>query len=278
MKRTAALTLAAVFAASGCSTSATTSPATTAAATTAPTVAARTAEDACTDAAGTTVDYYGSGDPPDQKEINAFFIAKYPNIKVNFINKRTNESVTKLITESQAGRAPEVDIVTGNMADQLPLLKFGLAASLPLKELGLSESKIRVVAGLEVVRLKRKFGGLVYNTQLTKPEDLPDTWEGLIDPALKGKFMSDPRGVYLAVLRFPMGQEKYEKYITDLVAAIEPVAVQNTTPQIQKVLTGEFLTGDAGQDSDIYQQAATGAPVDIKFLDVVTTFDIYGTF
>jgi len=127
--------------------------------TAAPTVAARTVADVCNDAAGTTVDYYGSGDPPDQAAINAVFVKSYPQISVNYINSRTNESVTKVMTEAQAGRAPEVDIVTGNMSDQLPLFTAGLVADLPLTDLGLPETKVYEVEGVEVVRLKRKFGG-----------------------------------------------------------------------------------------------------------------------
>jgi ABC-type Fe3+ transport system substrate-binding protein len=260
------------------------SPSATAAATTPvattgtePTAAARTVDDVCTDAAGTTVDYYGSGDPPDQAEINAAFNATYPDITVTFINSRTNESVTKVLTEDQAGRAPEVDIVTGNMADQLPLFEAGLVADLPLKELGLQETKIYEVGGVEVVRLKRKFGGLMYNTQTMTPDELPDTWEGLLDANLNGKFMSDPRGIYLGALRMVKSQADYESFIDSLVETTDPVLVTNTSAQIQKVLTGEFVTGDGGQDSDIFQQAAEGAPIGIKYLNVLTTFDIFGT-
>ncbi len=242
-----------------------------------PSAAARTVDDVCADAAGTTVDYYGSGDPPDQAEINAAFNATYPDIKVTFINSRTNESVTKILTEDQAGRAPEVDIVTGNMSDQLPLFEAGLVADLPLKELGLEETKVYEVGGVEVVRLKRKFGGLLYNTDTTKPEDLPDTWEGLLTADLKGRFMSDPRGIYLGALRMIKEQADYESFIDGLVANTDPVLVTNTSGQIQKVLSGEFFTGDAGQDSDIFQQAAEGAPIGIKYLNVLTTFDIFGT-
>jgi ABC-type Fe3+ transport system substrate-binding protein len=252
-----------------------TSPAATS--TVQPTTAARTVADVCADAAGTTVDYYGSGDPPDQAAINAKFNETYPNITVKFINSRTNESVTKVLTENQAGRAPEVDIVTGNMSDQLPLFEAKVVADLPLKELGLQATKVYEVAGVEVVRLKRKFGGLLYNTQTAKPEDLPDTWEGLLTANLKGKFMADPRGIYLGALRMVKSQAEYESFIDGLVAATDPVLVTNTSGQIQKVLSGEFFTGDAGQDSDIFQQAAEGAPIGIKYLNVLTTFDIYGT-
>ena len=243
----------------------------------APSKAARTVDDVCADAAGTTVDYYGSGDPPDQAQINDAFKAEYPEIGVNFINSKTNESVTKVMTEAQAGRAPEVDIVTGNMADQLALYQAGLVADLPLKDLGLQATKVYDVEGVEAVRLKRKFGGLMYNSDTTNPADLPDTWQGLLTSDLRGKFMDDPRGVYLAGLRLAWSQDEYESFIKGLVDKLDPVLVGNTTPQIQKVLTGEFVTGDAGQNSDILQQAAEGAPIAIKYLDVVTTFDIFGT-
>jgi ABC-type Fe3+ transport system substrate-binding protein len=163
------------------------------------------------------------------------------------------------------------------MSDQLPVFTAGLVADLPLKDLGLAPTKVYEVEGVEVVRLKRKFGGLVYNTDNTSPADLPDTWQGLLESDLRGQFMSDPRGVYLGALRLQMSQDEYESFIDQLVETLDPVLVQNTTPQIQKVLTGEFVTGDAGQDSDIFQQADTGAPITIKYLNILTTFDIFGT-
>ncbi len=233
-----------------------------------------TVDKACTAATGSTLFYTGSGDPPDQAKINAVFIKQH-NITPNFIQLRSADAATRVMTEAQAGRPSQFDIVTGPMNDLMPLAASGLITTQDLRAIGIEENKVREIDGRQIVRVKRKFGGLMYNTSTTTPADLPDTWAGLVDPALLGKIMVDARGTYASLLVLGMGKEKYESFITDLVSTVKPVAVEGTTGQMQKVLVGEFLTGDAGQDSDIKQQAAKGAPIDIKFLDFVTTFDVY---
>lgn len=56
--------------------------------------------------------------------------------------------------------------------------------------------------------------GLSYNTEMVPADQVPQTWEDLLDPKWKGKIAMDPRGLvwYDAVLRV-MGQEKGKRFL-----------------------------------------------------------------
>jgi ABC-type Fe3+ transport system substrate-binding protein len=246
--------------------------------TAAPTAAARTIEDVCADAAGTTATFLSRSEVADEAAINVKFHESYPDIGVTHVQEGPEDSTARLLVEIQAGRPPEGNIVSGNLSSSLPLFENGFVADYDLLALGFPEDAVVEVRGVQVVRRHRAFGGLYYNSETTDPADLPDTYAELLEAdQLRGQFMSDPRGVNLGALRLVWTQEDYETYITSLVENLDPVLVRGTSAGVAKLLTGEFVTGDAGKTDEIAQHAATGAPVALKHLDVITTFEIFDT-
>ena len=238
--------------------------------------ATRTVDEICAAAAGTSLTYYSPGDPPDEAVINERFAEAYPEIEVTHIQQFPGQQISTVLTEAQAGREPEVGIVNMNITQMSTLIDNGVIADLPYTAMGFPENIVFESGGLEVVRNFRQFGGLLYNSDTTDPADLPDTWDELSAAAdLRGKFMAEQEGVNLGSIRQVWSQEEFEAFITDLVANLDPVIVDGTSAQVQKILTGEFVTGDAGVSGEINQQARTGAPVALKFLDVVISFDGY---
>jgi iron(III) transport system substrate-binding protein len=92
--------------------------------------------------------------------------------------------------------------------------------------------------------------GIIYNEAYIKPGDAPKSYEGLLDPKWKGKFvMADPTRhttttQWLSSLHKIMGKERADRYIKGL-AAQQPVLVDSITPASQKILTGEVPIGFA---------------------------------
>jgi iron(III) transport system substrate-binding protein len=90
--------------------------------------------------------------------------------------------------------------------------------------------------------------GILYNEAFIKPDQAPKSYEDLLDPKWKGKFvMADPTRnssaiQWLANLPKIMGAEKSDSYIKRL-AAQKPVLVDSVTPAAQKILTGEVPIG-----------------------------------
>ena len=92
--------------------------------------------------------------------------------------------------------------------------------------------------------------GIIYNEAHIKPEDAPKSYEDLLDPKWKGKFvMADPTLhtttiQWLASFHKIMGKERADRYIKGL-AAQKPVFASSITPASQKILTGEVPIGFA---------------------------------
>lgn len=92
--------------------------------------------------------------------------------------------------------------------------------------------------------------GIIYNEAYIKPSEAPKSYEDLLDPKWKGKFvMADPTRhtttiQWLASFHKIMGKEKAERYIRGL-AAQKPVFADSITPASQKILSGEVPIGFA---------------------------------
>lgn len=86
--------------------------------------------------------------------------------------------------------------------------------------------------------------GIIYNTKLVKPADAPKSFEDILKPQYKGRFvMPDPTQhttttQFLANLHKLMGKESAEKYIRDL-AATKPLFVESLLPAARRTTTGE---------------------------------------
>lgn len=86
--------------------------------------------------------------------------------------------------------------------------------------------------------------GIIYNTKLVAPGAAPKSFDDLLKPQYKGKFvMPDPTQhttttQFLANLHKLMGKEKAEKYIRDL-AATKPLFVESLLPAARRATSGE---------------------------------------
>ena len=86
--------------------------------------------------------------------------------------------------------------------------------------------------------------GLLYNRNLIKPTDAPKSFEDLLKPQYKGKFvMPDPTQhtttlQFLSNLHKLMGKPQAEKFIREL-AAVKPLLVESLLPAAERVSTGE---------------------------------------
>jgi iron(III) transport system substrate-binding protein len=90
--------------------------------------------------------------------------------------------------------------------------------------------------------------GILYNEAYIKDEQAPKSYEDILNPKWKGKFvMADPTRhttttQWLASFHKIMGKEKADRFIKGL-GAQKPVLVDSITPAAQKILTGEVPIG-----------------------------------
>ncbi|MDW7656766.1 MAG: ABC transporter substrate-binding protein [Bacillota bacterium] len=124
--------------------------------------------------------------------IKAGFTGKYPNIKMDYYTAGTGDVITKITTEQQAGGISADLIWIGDPTHYVDMKAKGLLETYVSPEAQFVPEMFRdpdnQFCGARIVTM-----GFVYNTQLVKPEDVPKTWEDLLDPRFKDQIgFTDP--------------------------------------------------------------------------------------
>jgi iron(III) transport system substrate-binding protein len=208
------------------------------------------------------------------KEI-APFNAKYPGIKVNFGSLRPQDSVARIVSEKQARHTIDVDATAIDMPSAAPLIQQGLVQSVDWPALGVAPDDVLNSQGVQFVRTQRIILGIGYNTTKLQASDLPNTWDELINSKWAGKIIVDPRGQYLSGLGIAWGKDKAVAWYKNFLSTDKPQVVKGATASVQEVTSGQVLLTTSSHDAEINEQKAKGAPLAIKYLDVVPTQDHY---
>ena len=208
------------------------------------------------------------------KEI-AGFEAKYPYIKVKYTNLRSSDATQRLLVEQQARHSLDFDAMAGEIGGFDPLFQAGLVRTVDWAKLGLPPNLVLEHGGANLIRNYRLFTGIGYNSKLVKPGELPTTWQDLINSKWAGKIIVDPRGQYLGGLALAWGASKTTEWFKQFMATDKPLIIQGATASGQKVIAGEALVTTSAADANIREAQAAGAPIAIKYLDVVPTSDYY---
>ena len=201
------------------------------------------------------------------------FKAAYPGIEVEDLVLSPDEAAQRILTEVAAGRAPTPDLTATQLDVFKPLIDRGVAETeVDWAALGVPAD---VIHQDNFVRIHRIALGLGYNTDSVKPEEIPNTWEELVDAKWAGRMIVDPRGRPFDSISLAWGKEKTLDYVQRLKDIGKPLVIEGGTAGLVAVAGGEadFTTG--GRSAETLEQQAEGAPLAIKYLDVVTTIDNY---
>ncbi|MGH3762932.1 ABC transporter substrate-binding protein [Actinophytocola sp.] len=199
------------------------------------------------------------------------FHETFPDIEFQYQPLITVDIVQRVISADSVNRPPGVDIATGAIEDFLPLTSRDLQATdVDWQELGVPEDVVDPDTNL--ARLDRVPLGLVYNTdRVSNPDDLPNTWEELIDEKWRGQVIVDPNGQPFKTLAVAWGVDETVDYLERLKDVVEPIVVQGGTAGATAVSSGEGAMVTNGREESFRELEAKGAPVGMKFLDVVPT-------
>ena len=187
---------------------------------------------------------YGTVPPQSMKAINNGFEKKY-GIKVEYWRASSTKVMDRALTEWRAGR-PGFDVVEGNRGVQLIMKDDGLFA----KFISPSSQKFPD-------RFKDKEGvmtpwrflpiSILYNTELVKKEEMPRSFNDLLNPKWKGQIsMPDPSqhtttAQFLDNLDKLMG-EKAKQFVKGL-ASQRPHLVESLAPVANVLVRGEAKVG-----------------------------------
>jgi iron(III) transport system substrate-binding protein len=216
---------------------------------------------------------WNSEDPEAYEKIFGEFAKSYPGIKLNSVEVRPDDLVQKLVTESAAGHESGVDAISITMDKSGPLLENNLLnTDIDFTKMGVDADYI---GEGNAVRTERIAIGLAYNTDQVQESDLPNTWDELVDSKWDGKVVVDPRGDPLQLLAIAWGQDKTVDFVTRLSETAHPQVVQGATAGLLTVASGENKITTNGRSAETAEQQSKGAPVKIKYLDVVPAVDYY---
>jgi len=207
-----------------------------------------------------TLSYWTTMSLPQSKQVVDAFHKKYPFIKTELYRTGGDAMLNKILTENRAGRhAWDVTVASGD--------KFSLF--MKNKLVGLYRSTEAKNITTDLVDKKGYWTGyyvnpyaLGYNTQMVKKEDVPKTYEELLDPKWKGGKISIDNTAYTFLFGLIMawGEEKAVSYFKKL-AAQEPVPMRGNTNRVQLVMAGEYPLIIAYAPT-IQRSTSKGAPID----------------
>jgi iron(III) transport system substrate-binding protein len=234
---------------------------------------AATYEEACEAGAeeGTLVHWHNHSD--GIQDVYAAFNEEHPDIQVDGLEMTPDDAAQRVLTEVGAGRDISVDIIAG----QADVFQEIISQDLVNTEIDWASHDVPedLIHETNMVRIHRIAIGLGYNTDSLSPEDLPDTWEELIDEQWLGEVVVDPRGRPFDQLSLVWGEEEALDYVQRLHDVVEPLVIEGGTDGLLAVAGGEAEITTGGRTAETLEQQAEGAPLELKFLDFVPTIDNY---
>ena len=206
------------------------------------------------------VAYYTTMTLSQSKKVADKFQAKYPFIQVDLFRSGADALLNKIQNEARGGLYAW-DIVSGRGDMVLTLSEAKLLAPYRSPESKFISQDMVDDEGYWTAYYVNPFV-LGYNTNLVKKEDVPKTYEQLLDPKWKGKKISIDDSAYglLAGLTREWGKEKAVAYFRKL-AAQEPVVMRGNTNRVQLAMAGEYPLIIAYAPT-IQRETSKGHPMD----------------
>jgi iron(III) transport system substrate-binding protein len=194
---------------------------------------------------------------------NAFmarFQQKYPFLKPSIIRLGGSALLSRIVTEAKAGKN-FFDVVHGTGEIVLPLMDLGLIVPYLSAERKLIPEDLKDQKGLWTSVYVNSVV-LGYNTNLTRGQAIPRSYNDLLQPRWRGRKISldDTYATFLQGLISSWGKDKAIEYLKKL-AEQEPVVMRGSTVRVQLAAAGEFPLVIAYANI-IQYLAEKGAPVD----------------
>jgi iron(III) transport system substrate-binding protein len=170
------------------------------------------------------------------------FEKKYPFIKVELWRAESAKIVQKITAEVRAKNV-EGDIIEGSGIAEA-IIKSGVTLPFYSPELDAYPPAYRDANGLWAAT-RFAYYGVGYNTKLVKKEDVPKTYEDLLDPKWKGKMawrVGSDTGVelFITALRTTWGDEKTENYLKRLAGQKIVGYTGSARALVNQVMAGEY--------------------------------------
>lgn len=204
------------------------------------------------------------------------FETKYPFIQVEFAKMSSSDLKTKGMTEYRAGKY-SWDLMSDSVGSLLPYFNERNTFLQPFPQFLMNALKtdnwIQGTYDPDGYYIAQAFLmlGVLYNTDMVKPADLPKTYEELADAKWKGTMTTDAPGrggqfsTMFAELKPILGEEKWLNLLKG-IAALQPTPIPSSGSMAKAVLSGQYAIGVGGIQKDVFVESAKGAP--LGFVDL----------
>lgn len=207
----------------------------------------------------------------DNDNLRKGFMEKYPFIETEVLEQQNDEG-QKTLLELQAGQV-DYDLLhlgkTDGFAEFFPhLAKVDL---LDLVDKGVIDMPKAVINPEfpNIMSAGSGLGAVAWNPDLIKDEEVPDTYEGFLDPKFKGKFMVNIEGEHFGEMIEAWGEKKLLDY-TKKLGKNGPVWADSDTAGLTVMAAGEYpMYLNTNFHSAFRVQSKQPNKVHIKFLDIV---------
>jgi iron(III) transport system substrate-binding protein len=212
--------------------------------------------------------YYTTMTLDQSKSVVDRFEKKY-GIKSTLFRTGGGPLLNKILTEARGGRY-DWDIVVGRGEMVLPLIQRKLVASYHSPESKMIDEQLVDKEGFWTAYYVNSYV-LGWHTKLVKREDVPRTYDALLNPKWKGGLISLDTEAYgmFEGLKGAWGKERALAYFKKL-AALDPVLKRGNTERVQLAVAGEYPLIIA-YNQTIQRMTSRGAPIDWLPLEPAVT-------
>ena len=200
------------------------------------------------------------------------FEKEYPFVQVDFFRGNSENIARRVLTEYQAKRY-EVDVVSGSAATSM-VQRAGFMQRFYSPHLAEYPPELKDSKGFWG-STNVYFMTLGYNTRNVKANELPRTYEDLLQPRWKGQMMwSTSRGSgapqFIGNILLTMGPEAGKAYLQKLKAQNIAKSTASARQILDLVIAGEYPLAIQIFNHHAYISKTAGAPVDWQPLEPVT--------
>ena len=206
------------------------------------------------------------------RPLKAEFEKEYPFLKVEYFRGNSERVAQKTLLEYQANRH-DVDLLSGSTATSM-VQQAGFMQRFYSPHLAEYPAELKDEKGYWG-STNVYFMTLGYNTKNVKPNEVPKTYEDLLNPRWKGQMMwSTSRGSgapqFIGNIILTMGEEKGKAYLQKLRGQNIAKSTASARQILDLVIAGEYPIAIQMFNHHAYISKKAGAPVDWQPLEPVT--------
>lgn len=206
------------------------------------------------------------------RPIKEAFEKEYPFIQMEFFRGNSERVVQKMLAEYQAKRY-DVDIIDGTVSPTM-VRRAGYLQRFYSPMLAEYPAELKDPQGFWG-STNLYFFATGYNTKMVKPNEVPKTYEDLLNPRWKGQMMwSTSRGsgapIFIGTILGTMGQEAGKAYLQKLKAQNIAKSTASNRQILDLTIAGEYPLALHIFNHHAYISKSAGAPVDWQPQEPVT--------